>query len=337
MNRLQFIRYKALDRCLRDKNRMYDMEDQVKHCNMVLSRHFYEGQVSERTIRKDLQDFRELYGVEYEDIRDGHKKLYRYKNLDFKLPLVPDPEQEYEMLQSILNMLDEASDTPQYQWLRVIVEQKMRGVELAQGDAVSFQDNQDLMGIEHFEDLLGAILSKQPLQIEYEPYGKEMRDYSIHPYLLKQFNNRWFLVARSGDYDNLSIFPLDRIQSIQQVHIPFIPCDIDFETYFDDIVGITKDSSRPVEDVLIRISQRRYPYIETKPLHPTQTELKSEKTEDYRVIRLRVRINNELEAEILQLGSDVEVIQPHSLRTAIANKIAVLNEKYSNNANTLQG
>lgn len=337
MSRPQFIRFKALDRCLRDKTRMHDIDSLVDQCNKALARHSYGMTVSARTVRKDLQDFQEEYGAELDDrLRDGHKKIYRYKDLDFKLPLVPDAEQEYEMLQSILNMLDDAADTPQYQWLRVVVRQKMLGLELAQGDAVSFQDNPDLTGIEHFEELLGAILARQPLEVGYVPYGKEMISYRAHPYHLKQFNNRWFLVARCEPYERLTILPLDRIQTIRQLHVPFIPTDTDFETYFDDVVGITKDVRHPVEDVLLRVSATRYQYVQTKPLHSTQTELKSLGTEDARVIRLRVRINNELTAAILQLGEDAEVLHPQSLRDAMAQKIAAMNGKYQNNANTLQ-
>lgn len=61
------------------------------------------------------------------------------------------------------------------------------------------------------------------------------------------------------------------------------------------------------------------------------------KDEEGVVVKIHVRINKELEAAILELGSDAEVLAPETLRASIYNKISALYAKYSNFANTLQG
>jgi predicted DNA-binding transcriptional regulator YafY len=103
------------------------------------------------------------------------------------------------------------------------------------------------------------------------------------------------------------------------------------ESYFEDSLGVTVDPDKPVEEVKLRINATRYPYIETKPFHWSQTELKNETTKDYRVVRLKVRINNELETMIFSYGEDVEVLAPECLRQRIVERVERLARKYKTN------
>lgn len=135
----------------------------------------------------------------------------------------------------------------------------------------------------------------------------------------------------------LSILSIDRIIDAAPKHLEYRNTDIDMESYFDDVIGITKDERFAVEDVLLKISHQRYPYIRTKPLHFSQTEIHSMRDEEGVVVHIHVRINRELEAAILELGDDAEVLQPLSLRNTIFEKISSLYAKYSKSANILQG
>lgn len=340
MNKLQFVRYKVLDRCFRNPVGCYCVQDLIELCSKALS---YERAtdivVSERTIREDIRDFQELYGAEFDEkLKDGRKKLYRYADTSFTIipSIVPGITEEQKMLAQVLDMLSGYEDVPQYEWLRTLIEQRMIGTNTDAQSVIGFQNNPDLMGMDHFRVLMNAILAKQVLEVVYKPYKGSQVSYVCHPYYLKQYNDRWFMIAKSEGHTRLSVLPLDRIVSTKELHHDFVEAEIDMETYFDDIVGVTKDERKPVEDVLVKISHTRYPYVRTKPLHYTQTEIKSMRDEDGVVVRMRVRINKELEAAILQLGSDAEVLAPQSLRNTIVDKIVALNAKYQNSANTLQ-
>lgn len=341
MNKIQFIRYKVLDRCLRNKTGCYGINELINQCNKALS---YERAteiiVSERTIREDLRDIQDNYGAVFDPKhKDGHKKLYRYEDLNFSImpKLIPELSSEQKMLQQIMKVLSDYGDEPQYQWLHTFIDQRLNGFDIQGENVIGFQNNPDLMGMEHFSILLGAILSKQPLSIVYKPYKTNKIEYVAHPHYLKQYNNRWFLVAHVEGHNRMSIFPIDRIISIKPSHVKFINTGIDMETYFDDVIGVTKDERVSAEDVLIRISHKRYPYLRTKPLHYSQKEIHSMKDETGIVIQIHVCINKELEAAILELGSDAEVLQPQRLRDSISTKIAELYAKYFNSANILQG
>lgn len=341
MNKIQLIRFKVLDRCLKNPVGCFGIKELIEQCNKALSfERATDMVVSERTIREDLRDIQERYGAIFDaKHKDGHKKMYRYEDSDFSImpQIIPELSSEQKMLQQIQVALSEFEDAPQYQWLHTFIEQRLNGIESNGSSAIGFQNNPDLIGMEHFSVLLGAILAKQPLTIVYKPYIGLDREYITHPYHLKQYNNRWFLVAQVEGQIRLTIFAIDRIVSVEPKHIEYANTDIDMETYFDDVIGITKDERVPVEDVFIKISHHRYPYIKSKPLHYTQKEIHAMKDNEGVVICIHVRINKELEAAILELGSDVEVLAPETLRTSISNKISALYAKYSNSANTLQG
>lgn len=341
MNKIQLIRYKVLDRCFKNPVGCFGISELIDQCSKALS---YERAtdiiVSERTIREDIRDIQKRYGAIFDvKHRDGHKKLYRYEDIEFSImpQIIPELSGEQKMLQQVLEALSEFEEVPQYQWLRSFIEQRLNGMDTNGQNAIGFQNNPDLMGMEHFSVLLGAILAKQPLSIVYKPYKGSDRECVTHPYYLKQYNNRWFLVCQIEGQSRLSILSIDRIISVETKHIEYKSTDIDLETYFDDVIGVTKDERGLVEDVLIKISHQRYPYIRTKPLHYTQKEVHAMKDEEGVVIKIQVRINKELEAAILELGSDAVVIKPETLRASIFNKISALFTKYSNSANTLQG
>lgn len=341
MNKDQLVRYKVLDRCLRNPVGCFGVTELIEQCNRALSfERATDIRISERTVREDLRDIQERYGAVFDaSHKDGHKKLYRYEDSNFSIlpQIMPELPNEKKMLQQVLDALSEYENVPQYNWLHMYIEQKLNGVDTNGQSVIGFQNNPDLVGMEHFSTLLSAILAKQPLEIKYQPYKGDLLTYRSHPYYLKQYNDRWFLVAKVESQERLTILPLDRIESVSVLNIPYICSPIDMETYFDDIIGITKDERKDVEDVMIRISHSRYPYLRTKPLHYTQREIHALRNEEGCVICIRVRINKELEAAVLQLGSDAEVLQPEWFRGTMASKINALNIKYSNSANALQG
>lgn len=341
MNKIQLIRFKVLDRCFKNPIGCFGIAELIDQCNKALS---YERAtdmaISERTIREDIRDIQERYGAIFDTKhRDGHKKLYRYEDTSFSImpQIIPELPSEQKMLQQMMATLSEYEEVPQYQWLRSLIEQRLNGINIYGQNSIGFQNNPDLMGMEHFSVLLGAILAKQPLSILYKPYNGSDREYITHPYYLKQYNNRWFLVAQIEDQSRLSILSIDRIIAVETKHIVFKSTEVDMETYFDDIIGVTKDERDVAVDVFIKISHQRYPYLRTKPLHYTQKEIHSMRDEEGVVVKIHVRINKELEAAVLELGCDAEVLAPETLRTTISNKISALFTKYSNSANTLQG
>lgn len=334
MNNDQFVRYKALDRCFRNVSGSYTIEELIDACSQAVGAFHgdMERKVARRTIEKDIEDLKLRYDIKLcENIRIGHKKIYKYEDCSFSLmqKLLADGELEQMMLQNVLDTLSLYDDMPQYKWLYMFIQQRINGIKAECTSAIEFQNNPDLLGMEHFDELLNAILKHQPINLEYKKYQGESQSYQVYPYLLKQFNDRWFLIGRTEGYQNLSNFAIDRIQSVQPLDIAYLSVGIDLTEYFEDIVGVSRDERKPIEDVIIRLSKKRYPYIETKPLHASQTPIRAMWDDDHCVIRLHVQVNNELEAKILSLGNDAEVLEPASLRESIKQKVMDLVQMYT--------
>jgi len=322
-------RYRILDRCLRDTHRRYTLEALLEALNKQLS--YTSGkEVSLRTLQKDLNTLEYEYAVDYdEELRRQRPAIYRYENPNKYYQFVRLTNKDSEKIQEAINVLAAYEGNPQYDWARMLLnEAQMCNEENASG-RVEFQNNPDLQGLEHFSTLLDAIIAKQLLNLSYQPYGKEKFVIKFSPIRLKQFNNRWYVIGKCPQYDNISIYPLDRIQGVEVAKGKYEETDIDIDELFDDQVGISITApGAKVEDVILRITNERYHYIETKPIHWSQTELKEQATEHTRTVRLRVYLNKELTQQLLSFGDDLEVIAPAELRKTLKDKIAAMNEKY---------
>lgn len=334
MNKDQFVRYKTLDECFRNVYGTFTIDDLITECEKALKT-FHPGDeqvhVSRRTIEKDLSDLQARYGFSFQQgLTKGHKKVYRYEDTSYSLKreLLNDEELEKRMLEDVLDTLSMYDDVPQYQWLYAFIQERIHGKGTDGTQLVAFDNNNGLVGMNKFGMLMNAILRKQPLAIEYKPYGKESRTYQVHPYLLKQYNSRWFLIARSERYP-LTNLALDRIKEAKPIDIEFIPSEIDVNSYYMNVVGVTREVDTPIEEVLIRIDKKRYNYVLTKRLHSTQEVVMHMSNSESTVVKIQVRVNKELESLILSFGNEVEVLAPESFRERIRQKIFQLYEKYN--------
>jgi predicted DNA-binding transcriptional regulator YafY len=223
--------------------------------------------------------------------------------------------------------LEHFEGEPTYDWARTLLMQIEGGLfDEDTSPVVTFQSNPDLKGISYFSDLLQAILTKRVLKLKYTPYGKETQIVNIYPYHLKQFNDRWYLIAQAIGYQSYAHYALDRIEGFEEIALPYKDSELDFSEYFDDVIGVTVPDVE-AEDIVIKVTGKRFNYIRTKPLHLSQRIV--EEAEDYAIISINVKVNKELESLILSFGEDIEVISPASFRDRIAEKIQATNKKYT--------
>lgn len=322
-------RYRILDRCLRDMHRRYTLDALLEALNKQLS--YTSGkEISKRTLQNDLAALEYEYGVYYdEDLRKQRPAIYRYENPNKSYQFVQLTNKDSEKIQEAIDVLSVYQGTPQYDWARMILVEAQMCNEANASGCVEFQNNPELQGLEHFGHILDAITSKQLISICYQPYDKPKFEIKLSPIRLKQYNNRWYVIGKCPQFASISIYPLDRIQCIAAIKGKYEEVDIDIDEIFDDQVGISITSrGAKVEEVILRITNERYHYIETKPIHWSQTELKDFANDNTRTIRIRVYLNKELTQQILSFGDDIEVIEPTVLRNQIKAKIAAMNKKY---------
>ena len=104
-----------------------------------------------------------------------------------------------------------------------------------------------------------AIVAKKVIEISYHPFGKDVRTVVVSPYHLKQYNNRWFLIAKRKDFDKMSNYAIDRIKEIKETTKVFEPLDddFDFEEFFSDVVGVSVLEGAPVKMLFCTLPTRR--------------------------------------------------------------------------------
>ena len=321
------LRYQVLNRCFRNRYREYTINDLVDECNKAL-RKINKPDVSKRTIQYDINTLEADYGIELDEkLKAGRQRLYRYVDTSYNLPLFHINDEERHKLQDAIRVLEYFEGEPMYDWARTLLMQIEGGMFTSESTpVVSFQSNPDLKGINLFGKLLQAIITKRVLKIKYAPFGKDSYTEKIYPYHLKQFNDRWYLIAQAIGYQSYAHYALDRIDSFEEVAIPYKEAEVDFSEYFDDVIGVTVPEGTPSEDIVIKVSKARYNYIKTKPLHLSQRTI--EEADDYVIVSINVKVNNELESLILSFGDDMEVISPASFRDRIAEKIQSTNQRY---------
>lgn len=339
-NQQQLIRFMTLDKCFRDTDELYSIDRLLGECQHALESADISSKdiaVSRRTFFDDIKKMDYDYGMEIEAYTVsgfGKTRFYRYTNVRQKFSLMKFTMKEMNQITDAIEILSRFPDNPQYEWaknyLSVIQTQQLADEDQ---NCVEFQDNPNPESNRFFRPLLKAIFRQMPITIKYKKYDSEVKVHEISPYLLKQFNNRWFLLSKNYGFDKLSLYPLDRIQEVLLLSPnKFEKPRREIKEYFRNIVGVSKKEDKPVETVIIRVTKKDYPYVASKPLHFSQMDLPARETEDSVFIRLRVQINTELEAAILSYGANMEVIEPKELRDSIKNKITTLYLNYSKSA-----
>lgn len=283
-NKNAAIRYQTLDKCFRDRRHRYYIEDLIDKCEEAIYYYNGVGGVSRRQIFEDIKFMESETGwsVPLERKQDGRRVYYRYRDPDFTINAQPLTEDEARQLRSVIITLRRFRGLPSNAWVdEVISNLEWRfGLRGKQENMIGFEQNPYLRGLNLLPDIIDAATSHQTVRITYRNYKNCDEEYTVvvHPWYIKQYNNRWFLMAYDAEADRISNYALDRIQNFNvEEDVAYIPNkEVDFEHYFDDVFGVTIPPS-DVEKirVLLQFSKKQYPYIVSKPLHHSQNRVGS--------------------------------------------------------------
>lgn len=283
--------------------------------------------ISERQLRDNLKELKEKYGAVFETgLHRGRERLWRYKDTGFSI--MQQTSKDMEVIRQSLENLNLFKGDPRYDMLRFYLMGLQKGVSETGLNFMSFDNNNEVVGLDYVEPILEAITHKYPLKLCYKPFNKDEFVVNIHPYHLRQYNKRWFVFAYSEEQKEIQNYPLDRIVKLEHLNKPYIDTDVDFEEYFDDIVGVSNYKGHLVEKVVLKVSNKSIDYIRTKPIHWSQTELKELGTESDAFFQLKLKINTELEMLLFSYSDAIEVIEPLWLREKFAEKARRLRDMY---------
>lgn len=330
LNKNAIIRYQTLDRCFRNPGRMYFWEDLLEECNQALREFDPNAKgIQRRQLFEDIRFMESEAGwsIPLARHRYGKRVYYRYEDVNFSINQQPLNPAEAEQLASALHVLSRFSGAPQFEWVNELITKLESQFKFHyQTNIISFDSNIDLKGLEFLQPLFHAILNQRVLAIDYKDFYNEFFTFIFHPYHLKQYNQRWFVVGLNEENQNpYWILALDRILRIQETDRTYQPFAFDWDEYFYDIVGVTRYADGQVVKVVLKVYPTSAPYILTKPLHPTQ---KHKIFEDYTLVEIQVIPNIELERLLLSYGEHVEVIAPIELREKMKARVKEMMRKY---------
>jgi predicted DNA-binding transcriptional regulator YafY len=331
------MRYKILDSLLSNRNRYYSISELLEKVNEALELDGMEP-VSRRCIEKDLNTLEcAPYEAVIERVWYHGKKCIRYAEEGFSIFTKKLTEEEENLLSEVLNTIGQFDGLDTFEWLdslkkRLDIKEHRR---IIQFDSNPYFEGRNLIG-----SLFTAISNKQVLALKYHTFkDPQVKEVVVYPYLLKEYNNRWFLIVGVEDGTILN-FALDRIDDFKPMpHIDYIEPDEDLESRFDDIVGVTLFKDKPTEEILLWVNEEGFQYVKTKPLHGSQRDVKGEEDktmrEKYpalqggRFFRLQCILNYELEQLLMSKMNQLVVLEPATLKDSLINRIKKMDSLYS--------
>lgn len=324
-NKNALIRYRTIDKCLQNRYRQWTLDDLIEACSDTL--YEYEGKdsnVSKRTIQLDIQLMRSDKLGYNAPIEVYDKKYYRYENPEFTITDIPLNESDMNVLTETVEMLKQFKDFSLFSELGGIIqrlEDKIYTEKTHQPAIIHLDKNDQLKGLVHLDSLYQAILKKMVLNINYQSFKASKSEViTFHPFILKEYNNRWFLVGKKIKNGHIVTLALDRIIDFEyDSKIEFIEDTFDGDAYYKNTIGVTVLDEKFVSNIVLKVDNKTAPYVLTKPLHCSQ-KLQQTLADGAITIELQVHQNYELERLILGFGDSIQVLAPISLKRRMKEK-----------------
>ncbi len=185
-------------------------------------------------------------------------------------------------------------------------------------------------GLHWLSGLVHAITHQKLITLNYTkfwegvPYKKV-----LEPYAVKEFKNRWYLLAHEKNDDKYFIktFGLDRISDLEIAPSTFKPKKYDAEKDFENSFGIISTLNEMPEKIILSFDSDQGSYIKTLPLHHSQ-EILVDDDDEFRIKLILVPIYD-FEREILSHGSSVKIISPLSFKNHLKSEVKKMMNNFS--------
>ena len=324
-------RYRIIDQALANKYKKWRYEDLIEHvCEKLAEEYDISKGISKRQFDDDLRIMRkdppEGFGAPI--IRLGGD-IY-YDDPDFSINNNPLNNTDIENLKEVLRLIKPFRSLPMLSELESIIGKVQGAISLQKGDEIiSLDHNPEAKGLHFIEKLYQLIREEKVISVVYKPFNRpDEMSFLIHPFLIKEYNNRWFLQGWLPETDKYINLGLDRIISFSIVDgVSDKSKRNKLIALQRNIVGISFSEEEKPSIIHLRFNDEQAPYIITKPIHYSQKLIKS--TDNGILISIELVINFELEQLILGYGERVKVIKPKSLVRRIENRLKTAAENYS--------
>lgn len=337
-NKNALVRYKYLDEMLSNRHHYYTIKDLTDKCNEKL-REDEQPEVSKRCIEKDIKflEFAPFF-AEIERFRINGKNIIRYEDPSFSIFKKELTEEESNLILEVLNTIGQFDGLDNFEWLNNL----KSGLGLKERPKIiSFSNNPYLQNSNLLGILFDYTSNQVVIELEYHTfYNSQKRKIIFHPYLLKQYNDRWYIIGVADKGNKILNFALDRIDNITPLpEMQYKPCEVDLAERFDDIVGVTLFEERQIEHIVLWVSEESLNYVLTKPIHGSQKALKTDEVQKLQekypqfstgqFLSIDCVPNYELTRVLCSYGNNLIVISPTSIQNEIFTQIEKMYGTYS--------
>jgi len=196
-------------------------------------------------------------------------------------------------------------------------------------DFISPEKVPHIKGSEYLAPIISAIKTKSVLRIYYQPFYEDKPYFNeVHPYLLKEYHNRWYLIGLNDFKDQLRTYSLDRIRDIAPSSIIYKGKNINASDYFRHSLGIIAPQGDPPR-TRIAVQKTQAQYLITQPWHESQNI--EEETEDEIIFSFRIHPTYEFISLLLSYGKDLRVLEPRSVVDKLREQVMELAGYYTEN------
>ena len=353
VNKAAYLRYLIIDECLSNRTwggwtKMEMLEKLANPYSQVRRQSegdIYYKEASRKGLRQleyDLEDMFYVHGLLAEEYlqkeKEGRLVRYSYKDPKFSLRNKPISSTEALHLNSVLEMLSRLKGLPQQKWIDESIAnlKSLYKIEINNSLSVVEYDNADYMDNTKLETFYGplydAIVGRRVIKVRWISFKDGEQEDSIHPYMLKQYNHRWYIIGKSEREKNkgkdiIYNVPLDRMIPYSNEEVIGYNSKVQYEIYdieefYYNLVGVTFTEEGP-QKVRLKVSDALRPYVESKTIHGTQTKIDENNT-----FTITVHINYELKSLLRSHGVGLEILEPLSLREEMRKEFEELVSKY---------
>ena len=338
INKNAFIRYQYLDTLLSDRHHYYDIHDLTDKVNEMLCNDGF-SEVTQRCIEKDINTLEFApFNAPIERFVKGGRHCLKYSTYSYSIFTKKMSDEEVNLLCEVLNTIGQFDGLDNFKWL----DDFKIGLGLKERRKIiyfshnPFLENSNLLGT-----LFDYISNKVVINLSYHTFtDSKIKTIVFHPYILKQYNDRWFLVGAADSDNQILTFALDRIDKTEAIpEMKYIECPDDLNERFENIVGVTLFKDKPIDHIIFWVSDISKDYVLSKPINGSQIRYKGEAEqklrEKYSVLvggaffSINCVCNYELIRELCSFGKELLVLSPSNIREIVCTRIREMIESYS--------
>ena len=311
-----YKRYRVIDKMLRNKFKPYPtIDDILEACEDSL-----EYAPSLDTLEKDIRNMKQANVLDAPIEYCRKNKGYWYTNPNYSINSIPLTEEDITTIKEALDLIKNIGGKRVNERFSEAIQKILAtySEEFPDGNSqrkiIQTDYVEGAKGYENFNKLYEACKNQNPISFAHYSYNsREFKALIVHPILLKEFENRWYLIGYSETHNSIRTFGLDRIYEPVLLKRKYIESNSnEVESYCNDIYGVYPLENQPKQTIRFLTSIKITNYFEAYPIHVTQKGEKNESGSSFFTIEVVPSI--ELIRLFRSYGRNLEVIHPNWLR-----------------------